>query len=128
MDNYILVDRIPVPCENLIEFGEWFQDANRHVGDTHVGEAWISTVFLGMDHSFTRSEHPILFETMIFGGKYDEFQRRYHTWNEAEKGHWEIYEVVFAPIKKKIRIIYNLTLCAFLLTLGALGGMLYAIT
>jgi len=33
----------------------------------------VSTVFLGLDHSFgPRESTPVLFETMIFGGKYNE--------------------------------------------------------
>lgn len=46
----------------------------------------ISTVFLGFDHGFGQGL-PILFETMIFGGPYDQWQRRYCTWDEAEAGH-----------------------------------------
>jgi len=53
----------------------------------------ISTVFLGIDHNFG-SGAPILFETMVFGGKHNGFQQRYSTWREAVYGH----EVV----KKKV--------------------------
>ena len=45
----------------------------------------ISTVFLG--HNFLGKREPILFETMVFGGKYDEEQERYTTWKKAEAGH-----------------------------------------
>ncbi len=49
----------------------------------------ISTVFLGMDHDFSRATNhrPVLFETMIFGGEYDQNQQRYCTWAAAVAGH-----------------------------------------
>ena len=53
----------------------------------------VSTVFLGMDHSFDGGT-PVLFETMIFGGEYDQFQERYCTWDEAEEGHKVACELV----------------------------------
>lgn len=46
----------------------------------------VSTVFLGMDHSFGGGP-PLLFETMIFGGNHDRYHERYSTWAEAEAGH-----------------------------------------
>lgn len=49
----------------------------------------ISTMFLGMDHSWGHGDKQ-LFETMIFGGPRDQEQVRYATWEEAQKGHNEI--------------------------------------
>lgn len=53
---------------------------------------FISTVFLGMDHGWwdERKNHnykPVLFETMIFGGEYDQYQERYTTYQKALEGH-----------------------------------------
>lgn len=62
------------------------QDADRHVARTDLSDSWVSTVFLGLDHSFSGGP-PVLFETMIFGGKHDDFQDRYLTWDAAEAGH-----------------------------------------
>ncbi len=45
----------------------------------------VSTVFLCVDHAFMGS--PVLFETMIFGGRYDEYQERYKTFDDALHGH-----------------------------------------
>ena len=56
-------------------------------------EIWISTVFLGMDHSFSGSGPPLLFETRIFGGPSDKFQKRCSTWEEAEALHAEAVEL-----------------------------------
>lgn len=49
----------------------------------------VSTVFLGIDHNFSPTGSPVLYETMIFAGKSwsDEYQRRYHTRAEAIEGH-----------------------------------------
>lgn len=53
----------------------------------------VSTVFLSLDHNFTLEGPPILFETMVFGGQHDHYQRRYRTLGEAKKGHWETVEM-----------------------------------
>lgn len=45
----------PVPCEDLHEWGKWFETADRHVTLTEVGELSVSTVFLGSDHAGLRS-------------------------------------------------------------------------
>ena len=60
---------------------------------TKVGEAEVSTVFLGLDHSFV-SGPPVLFETMIFGGQYDQEMWRYHTKAEAEIGHKAVVQAL----------------------------------
>ena len=41
-------------------------------------------MFLRLNHNFLREGPPILFETMIFGGRHDEFLNRCATWDEAE--------------------------------------------
>ena len=46
----------------------------------------VSTVFLGIDHSFGEGP-PILWETMIFDGPHDQFQERYTSKEEAIAGH-----------------------------------------
>lgn len=53
----------------------------------------VSTVFLGVDHRHGEGV-PVLFETMVFGGKYNDFQRRYCTYDEAIEGHNNICELV----------------------------------
>jgi hypothetical protein len=84
--HYILKGREPVPCESLTEWAKLFKDDSRRVALTKIGKNEISTVFLGSDHNWTGTK-PILFETMIFGGRYDGEQERYHTYTEAEQGH-----------------------------------------
>jgi hypothetical protein len=51
-------------------------------------------VFLGLDHQYGFNGPPVLFETMIFGGKHDDYQDRYLTWDEAEAGHERAVKMV----------------------------------
>jgi hypothetical protein len=69
-----------------------FKEPIKHIGDTTISKQRVSTVFLHFDHSLnfggTEELHePVLFESMIFGGVNNEYQRRYHTYNEALEGH-----------------------------------------
>lgn len=88
MCNYILDGKNVVECDDILKWGAWFEKSNRRVAKTEDGDISVSTVFLGIDHSFGDGP-PMLFETMIFGGEHDEDQWRYSTWEEAEKGHSE---------------------------------------
>lgn len=63
------------------------EEADRHVALSMQGDVRVSTVFLGLDHSFRESGPPILFETMAFIGHEAAGQERYSTWEEAEAGH-----------------------------------------
>ena len=58
----------------------------KRVALDQVGEAEVSTVWLGLDHSFG-SGPPLIFETMIFGGERDGDQWRYPTEDTARAGH-----------------------------------------
>jgi len=84
---YILVDRVPVAEPDLFKWGSWIEKADRHVAKTDVDGVSVSTVFMGLDHSWG-SGPPLLFETMIFGGEHDEgYQERCSTWDEAVAMH-----------------------------------------
>jgi hypothetical protein len=77
---YLLADdgETPIPVEaddpRFKDF--WEGDTNRRVAQTTIGDVVVSTVFLGLDHSYTDGP-PILWETMIFGGPHNEEQWRY---------------------------------------------------
>jgi hypothetical protein len=86
-DKYILDGQIPIPVGDLVEWAQWFEKADRHVAQDVIEGIRISTVFLGLDHSFGRTPYPILFETMVFGGKFDQECERYATWEQAVVGH-----------------------------------------
>lgn len=68
------------------------QDPTR-IGSDHIGEAWVSTVWLGMNHRFGDGP-PLIFETMVFGGEYNDEQWRWSTPPEARAGHAAVVERV----------------------------------
>lgn len=87
-DHYILEGHKAIPCD-LMTWAQWFEKAweNLIVARTGVGEgAAVSTVFLGLDHSFSDGV-PLIFETLVFGGPLDGEMERYSTWDQAEAGH-----------------------------------------
>lgn len=93
MKHYILRDRKPVAVD-LMTWAKWFEDFdNRRVAVTTVelpehDPVRVSTVFLGIDHSWSLTfGEPILFESMVFGGPMDQEMYRYATWEQAEAGH-----------------------------------------
>ena len=53
----------------------------------------VSTSFLGMDYG-TSKAHPLVFETMVFGGEHSSYLDRYSTWDEATAGHLAASELV----------------------------------
>jgi hypothetical protein len=92
-DKYILDEHnIPKPVDDVVKWAEWFEESNRRVkrtvyNDVNDNEVVVSTVFLGLDHNFSGKGPPILFETMVFGGKFDQEYDRYSTWEAATIGH-----------------------------------------
>lgn len=92
-DRYVLRGRKPVKVEDLFEWAREFENGERCVAETTVGGSRVSTVFLGLDHSWG-SVRPSLFETMIFGGEHDDYCDRYATWEEAEAGHAKAVKMV----------------------------------
>lgn len=81
---YVLRGKLAVPTDNIEEWGRAFMDRKPVAAET-IGEYIISTVFLGIDHSFGDGD-PLLFETMVFGGETGEdeiWMERCATWDEA---------------------------------------------
>jgi hypothetical protein len=95
---YLDAENQPVTCDPFT-WAEFFAiESNRRVGFTQItSQILVSTVFLGLDHSFGDDGPPILFETMVFGGDEDERQWRYSTWSDAEAGH----NVVVKRLRKR---------------------------
>lgn len=82
-------DGEPIAVDGLMDWARWFEEAGaeaRIVDRTEVGDAEVSTVFLGLNHAHFNGP-PLLFETMIFGGEWDSYQWRYTLRAEAERGH-----------------------------------------
>jgi len=77
----------PVPA-SLKQWAEMCEDFNKRIiANDYIDETRVSTVFLGLDHSFM-SGAPIVFESMIFNHPiFEEEQYRYSTIKEARKNH-----------------------------------------
>ena len=94
---YYILESDEVRAVDLLTWAEWFEHhlEERIVTRTVVQpEITVSTVFLGLDHSFSEIGPPILFETMVFGGLLDQEQLRYTTIAEARAGHFAMVERV----------------------------------
>jgi hypothetical protein len=63
------------------------EERNRVARDELPGDIQVSTVFLGLDHQRYPGGPPLIFETMIFGGKWDGYQWRYSTEARALDAH-----------------------------------------
>lgn len=99
---FVLDGKKVVPCRCLSDWGEmWTNNSKaRTVAVTYANEYTVSTMFVGME-SFEYDEkgNPLVFETMIFGGKHDEHCYKHGTWEDAELGHIEAVKIAMG-IKK----------------------------
>ena len=96
---YILDNRgEPLLCHSLMDWANWFENADRVVARDRVGIFYISTIFLGIDYGFRGI--PILWETMVFEGDNDEeltsiaFDRCGGSKEQAEAMHAEMIRTV----------------------------------
>jgi hypothetical protein len=78
---------------SLLEWASTFGKEDNHVGDDEVDGVRVSTVYLGLDHSFGVGP-PLIFETMIFGGPHDQWTNRYSTEEEARRFHADVVEAL----------------------------------
>lgn len=82
----VLKDRKVIPVEKLSDLEDSFTKKDqRIIGRSHQMFGEVSTVFLGINHGF--GEHSLWFETMIFGGPFNDYQVRYETYEQAVTGH-----------------------------------------
>jgi hypothetical protein len=113
--HYVLDGRVPRPVHGVMAWAQWFETADRRVARTVMLDgSEVSTVFLGLDHSFGDGP-PQLFETCVFlhedtepgtvsrfaSGRTlqaSEVTQRYATWAEAEVGHMELCEQLTAAL------------------------------
>lgn len=93
---YILTRRRRVIRPSGVRQWQRFVDGvdRRRVAAETVGDALVSTVFLGLNHQWRPNQPPLLFETMIFGGARDGHQGRYSTYDEAAAGHAAIVQLL----------------------------------
>lgn len=61
----------------------------RRVAQHFFGQFHVSTIWLGLDHSFCSDGPPLIFETMVFGDGGPLEQERYSSEADAVRGHHE---------------------------------------
>ena len=73
------------------DYLRWCQEfpTRKIIGKTTINDQNVSTVFLGLDHSYGGGSL-VLWETMIFGGEYDQNQWRHTSQREARESHERI--------------------------------------
>jgi hypothetical protein len=69
------------------------------IAEDTIGDYWVSTVWLGIDHGLRLTElpeyRPMIFETMVFKGQQSDLDcRRYSTEEEALQGHRRVCDEV----------------------------------
>ena len=102
ISHYILDENgEPKPERDLLRWRRWFETSNRTLRYTEMPVGDVSTVFPGLDLDPRflpgRGRHPVLWETMIFGGPLDGYQERYSSRAEALRGHREAVEQARDP-------------------------------
>ena len=109
--NYILKKNGEIVEEpDVLKFSRWFGEMNNRRIDRTVFDngAYVSTVFLGIDHNYDPdSNTPILFETMIFGGEFSEECTRTSTVEEAKQCHKDAVKLL-TEINKYTQVNKNL--------------------
>lgn len=95
---YILDGTEIKKAASLEEYHDFMESRKNVLQQDMIGEVMVSTVFLCLDHSFRNGEEPILFETMVFGGQHDEYQKRYCTYDDAMEGHESCLKMVKSSI------------------------------
>jgi hypothetical protein len=93
---YILAEdgKTPVRADDLMTWAAWFEDRNKRVvRRTSIGHVLVSTVFLGLDHSFFGDGAPVLWETMIFGGRHAGHQIRASSHEGALRQHRQAFQL-----------------------------------
>ena len=111
---YILdADGNPQPEPDLFKWALWLENShkskgrdNRIVQQDHIGKIFISTVFLGLDHSFRRVGPPVFHGEPLI----DEYMDRYCTLDDAIAGHMKAVELVkqtladFKELERMLRL------------------------
>jgi len=91
---------------DLMVWGKLLEDSDyRIINKTRLKGCTVSTVWLGLDHSFG-GDRPLIFETMVFIKDFDEdYCERYTTLEEARDGHERAVDRYedFMPITRRIQ-------------------------
>lgn len=98
LTKYVLnADGQPEPEADLLKWAMWMGTGDNKViaREQVTPTTRVSTVFLGMDHRCGDGD-PLLWETMVFGGKLDSLCERYASKADALAGHVQMVERVKA--------------------------------
>ena len=95
MSWYILDENNKPVKSTIVDCSKWLEEnpERKAVKQEHIGDVFISTVFLGLDHAWD-SDVPVLWETMIFRGEHDQYMDRYTSVEEALEGHQKALNLV----------------------------------
>jgi hypothetical protein len=94
-DFYILNDRNEVIKAEYSAYADFMSSPRKIVAQDMIEHVQVSTVFLGTDHSYaSNNPRPIVFETMIFGGRQSQKQWRYTLYTEALEMHQKLLLLV----------------------------------
>jgi hypothetical protein len=95
---------------SMDQFAKLMEDREyKRVCSDYVGSYWVSTVWLGLDHSFYGGP-PLIFESMVFADTEEDSNRlgedvncqRYPTEHQAVLGHYAIVEEVNQAVQRGI--------------------------
>jgi len=97
-NNLYILDENGKPTieHDMMKWAKWVQESeSRRVGLEKIGDVKVSTVFLGIDHNFSKDGPPVLWETMVFGGDKDQEMERCSGGREqAEAMHLKMVETI----------------------------------
>lgn len=81
-------------CHDIFRWAHIMQTHEYYLLKSHVGSrSQLTTRFTGIDNGHRDDQgRMLLFESSVCGYHYDGPAPRYATWDEAEKGHYELYE------------------------------------
>lgn len=93
-----------LPCKSVEEWAKHYEEGDRIIKQEYVGNAYVSTVFLGLDHRYGFKDEPdlpVVFETMVFMENWNgEYQERCCTYEQA----LEMHEVAKEWAKSKVTL------------------------
>lgn len=83
---YILEDQEVVPANDIFTWMRWWENNDRRLAYEEIGQASVSTVFLGINHSLADGT-PQFFETALFLGGHIHQVVRSATYQKAMEEH-----------------------------------------
>ena len=89
MEAYIQKDdgSVERATKDISQWDLLYSISKRFIEQTSKGDVTVSTIFLMFDHNFSNDGPPILWETMVFGGKHSGNTTRYTSAKDAKLGH-----------------------------------------